>query len=117
MIAERGFTEQQWRVLRVVTECEPIDVSTLSDYTALHMPSVTRILQTLEAKDLISRVRDSSDSRRLWISTTPAAKLIMAGAGAGSQAIMDNIRANMGDEKLELLVELLSELAEIKPQV
>jgi len=44
-LADAGFTEQQWRVLRVTAELGPLDISKLSQQTALHMPSVTRILR------------------------------------------------------------------------
>lgn len=114
LIVEQGFTEQQWRVLRVVNECQPIDVTTLSDYSALHMPSVTRILKNLELDGFVTRIRDKADSRRMWVYVTPAAQKILYEAGANSEAITHRIRAHMGAEKMDMLTDLLNELAEFK---
>lgn len=113
-IAERGFTEQQWRVLRVVNEYEPIDISTLASFSALHMPSVTRILQTLQKRGYVSRTRDPSDSRRSWIRMTEKARQAMYTQGDRSAAINRSLINRFGEENFRELSRLLNELADLR---
>jgi len=113
-IAARGFTEQQWRVLRVVNEYEPIDISTLASFSALHMPSVTRILQALQQRGFVTRERDKLDSRRSWIRSTKKAREVMYTEGARTQEINDQIIARFGEENYRQLSRLLNELAELR---
>ncbi|MEM9850597.1 MAG: homoprotocatechuate degradation operon regulator HpaR [Pseudomonadota bacterium] len=114
VLTERGFTEQQWRVLRVVNEYEPIDISTLAGFAALHMPSVTRILQALEKGGYLSRERDTKDSRRSWVRVTQKTRDIMYAEGAKSSEIMRQIEERFGAENLQELSRLLNELADIR---
>lgn len=114
VITARGFTEQQWRVLRIVNEYEPLDISTLASFSALHMPSVTRILQTLEKRGYVSRERDMMDSRRSWIRVTQKSRDVMYAEGEQSKRINDQIIAQFGEENFTTLSRLLNELADIR---
>ena len=116
MIAERGFTEPQWRVLRIVNEYEPIDITTLSQYGGLHTPSVTRILKTLESDGYIERRRDAEDTRRSWISVTQKTRKIMYQSGANSVAIRKEVFKQFSEEKMNQLADLANELADIRPR-
>ncbi len=116
MIAELGLTEQQWRLLRVVNEYEPIDITTLSQYCGLHTPSVTRILKTLERDGYIDRRRDTDDTRRSWISVTQNTREMMYKAGARAAAIREEMYEQFSEEKMKRLSDLVNELAEIRPR-
>ena len=39
MLAATGLTEQQWRVLRVLSEAGPVDATEVSDRAGLLLPS------------------------------------------------------------------------------
>ena len=114
LISERGFTEPQWRVLRVVNEYEPIDISTLASFSALHMPSVTRILQALQKRGYVSRERDAADSRRSWIRVTPKARDVMYSEGLRSAEINERLMSRFGEDNFRELSRLLNELAEMR---
>ena len=114
LISERGFTEPQWRVLRVVNEYEPIDISTLASFSALHMPSVTRILQALQKRGYVSRERDAADSRRSWIRVTPKARDVMYSEGLRSAEINKRLMSRFGEDNFRELSRLLNELAEMR---
>ncbi len=72
-LRKAGVTEQQWRVLRVLTGVKSIDTAGLAEAALLHQPSVTRILKELVDRGLIERRGDVLDGRRWLISITPAA--------------------------------------------
>ena len=50
-----NVTEQQWRVLRMVTSANAMTAGELSQAIFISMPSLSRIMQSLEARNLIRR--------------------------------------------------------------
>lgn len=110
MLADVGVTEQQWRVLRVLNEGGTLDPTEIADRSCLLLPSLTRILQTLEGKDMITRAPHPTDRRKQLVTIT----------GAGRQLILDNLQESQrlnawltdsfGTEKLDKLLDLLNEL-------
>jgi homoprotocatechuate degradation regulator HpaR len=57
------LTEQQWRVLRVLTEHPGITAGELAERAALLRPSVSRIVGRLEERGLIDRRPGERDLR------------------------------------------------------
>src|SRR5690554_3220037 len=57
-LRQYDITEQQWRVLRALTSVYEIEMSELAKATFLLAPSLSRILQDLEARGLIKRRSD-----------------------------------------------------------
>lgn len=66
----RGLTEQQWRVMRSLSEVEAMSNQQLSDRCVLHPASLSRILPNLEAEGLIARRASESDRRHLHVYLT-----------------------------------------------
>ncbi len=115
LLAERGYTEQQWRVLRVLDEFGPVDPTQLAERSALLMPSLTRILKTLEERGDVERGADSNDGRRSVVSATAQARATIAQAAASTETAYADIERQFGAEKMATLLELLEELARIGP--
>ncbi|KPD13390.1 homoprotocatechuate degradation operon regulator HpaR [Phaeobacter sp. 11ANDIMAR09] len=114
LLSDVDLTEQQWRVLRVVQESDGIDPTEIADQACLLLPSLTRILQKLDEKGLISRERDKVDRRRQIIRITAAGEKIIEANIAASIAIVDRTREKMGEERYEALLDLLNDLDEIE---
>ncbi|MCR9126193.1 MAG: homoprotocatechuate degradation operon regulator HpaR [Rhodobacteraceae bacterium] len=110
MLVDVGVTEQQWRVLRVLHEAGALDPTRIAERACLLLPSLTRILQKLEEKGLIARAPDPGDRRRQSIRVTQAGARLIEANLATSQALTRQIRARLGHEKYEALLELLHEL-------
>lgn len=113
MLADAGVTEQQWRVLRVLTEQGPLDPTTIADQACLLLPSLTRILQKLEEKELVTRVRDQVDRRRQVIEATGDGKALIAANAPSSKMVMGHLRDRFGEERYEALLDLLNDLNEL----
>lgn len=113
LLSGAGLTEQQWRVLRVVQEDGPIDPTQIADKACLLLPSLTRILQKLEEKQLISRQRDKEDRRRQVVRIAPAGEKVIADNIEASLELMNRTRAKMGADRYEALLDLLNELDQI----
>ncbi len=110
MLSEVGITEQQWRVLRVLEESGPSDPTHISEAACLLLPSLTRILQKLEDKQLIRRERHERDGRRQVVYLEQSGQdLINANLGT-SLALTEELRRKMGEDRYEALLDLLNEL-------
>ena len=113
LLADRGYTEQQWRVLRILNEYGALEVTQLAEHSALLMPSLTRILKTLEEKQSIYRTRDECDGRRSLIHLSENSKALIKQEAARTEAAYADIEASFGAEKTNQLLDLLTELAAI----
>ncbi|MGC1496596.1 MAG: homoprotocatechuate degradation operon regulator HpaR [Sulfitobacter sp.] len=108
MLADTGITEQQWRVLRVLSEYGSLDTTTLAERASLLFPSLTRIATTMRKKGLITQTRDAQDRRRQLIAITEdGQKIIDAYAGQSAQIVAD-FREALGTENYETLLDLLA---------
>ena len=113
MLSDAGVTEQQWRVLRVLDEEGPMDPTSIAERAVLLLPSLTRILQKLEDKGLITRKRDMTDRRRQIITTTAAGSQIIAANMDTSRDILKKLREQLGQERHDVLIGLLVELTDL----
>ncbi|MES0826877.1 homoprotocatechuate degradation operon regulator HpaR [Ruegeria sp. SCP11] len=108
------LTEQKWRILRVLDELGEVEQSTIAHEACLLLPSLTRILRTMEAEGQITRRQDNQDKRRTMVQITDEGRRILEENLATSLAISNNIEAQMGREKLDNLLDLLEELQAVK---
>ncbi|MDO8863474.1 homoprotocatechuate degradation operon regulator HpaR [Haliea sp. E1-2-M8] len=111
-LREHGLSAQQWRVLRALVESGALDATEIAKRCALLMPSLSRILQNLERRDLIVRVAEQADLRRSLVSLTPAGIALFEKIAPQSEERYRHITEKFGYGKLELLYELLDELVE-----
>jgi homoprotocatechuate degradation regulator HpaR len=110
MLAESGVTEQKWRVLRVLEEIGEIEPTVIASEACLRLPSLSRILKTMESDGLIVRKEDVSDRRKTLVGISGAGRVILARHAEQSAAIFAALEARMGKEKLETILDLLEEL-------
>ncbi len=107
-----GLSPQQWRVLRALYENDGLEMSTLSERCYLLLPSLSRIIQNLEARALIARRISPHDQRCSLISLTETGVGLVQLMAPESEARYAHITQVFGYGKLELLYELLDELVE-----
>ena len=110
MLSETGITEQQWRVLRVLSEYGPLDATTLADRSSLLFPSLTRIVSTMRNKGLITQTRDQSDRRRQFIQITDEGQKIISDRAVQTAQIVTDFKTRLGPENYETLLDLLAML-------
>lgn len=110
MLAETGITEQQWRVLRVLSEGGALDASEVADRASLLLPSLTRITRTLMQHGYVTRAQDAADRRRQMLSITPAGQRIIDDNLDQATRIAEGFRALLGHEEHEQLLDLLNML-------
>ncbi|MCO6188504.1 homoprotocatechuate degradation operon regulator HpaR [Rhizobium sp. L1K21] len=111
MLAAHDVTEQQWRVIRILGEQGVIDASEMADRAFILAPSLTRIIRTLEERGLIHKRKDHKDGRRVLLEITPAGIDIIYKVMPESRVIYERLEQRYGHDKLELLLDMLNELA------
>lgn len=110
MLSETGITEQQWRVLRVLSEFGSMDTKTLADRSSLLFPSLTRIAATLREKGLVTQTRDDKDRRRQFVEITTAGQKIIDDHSAKAAQIALGFKETLGEQNYETLLDLLGQL-------
>ena len=110
MLADVGVTEQQWRVLRVLNERGTLDPTEIAERSCLLLPSLTRILQTLEGKGLITRAPHPTDRRKQLVSIADEGRQVIVDNMQESQRLNAWLRESFGPDKLNALLDLLNEL-------
>ena len=116
MLADAGVTEQQWRVLRVLSESGPLDGTKLADRASLLAPSLTRIAQTLESKEYMTREASQTDRRRQVFAITRKGRHLLDQYREQALTIATATEARLGTEKLNHLLDLLAELQDPMPE-
>ena len=110
MLRAHGVSEQQWRVLGALLSDGPMRASDLSIDTLISMPSLSRLLKTLEGKRLIERSVHKEDLRASQVAITRQGKRLVEALGPLSEAIYAQIAEKVSEPHLEALYGLLEEL-------
>jgi homoprotocatechuate degradation regulator HpaR len=110
MLADSGVTEQKWRVLRVIQELGEAEPTLIASEACLHLPSLSRILKSMEADGLILRHEDAKDRRKSVVAITATGQKILSDHAERSAAIFADLEQRMGRDKVEQVLDLLEEL-------
>lgn len=107
MLAARGITEQQWRVLRVLDESGALDATRVAERASLMLPSLTRIIRALSDLGWVAQSKDVTDGRKTLLSLTEKGRAILQDAALESAAIYAGIEEAVGADTLSDLQTLL----------
>lgn len=103
-----GLTRSQWQVLFYISKNEGIHQSALADLLEIEPITLVRILDKMEARNLIERRRHETD-RRLWLLyLKPEAHPLLDLMHESGQATRDEAFARLSEEELEQLKTTLS---------
>ena len=110
MLAASGVNEQKWRVLRVLDEMGPLELSVLADQACLLLPSLTRMVRPLQDEGLITRSIPALDRRKVVVSITDSGRGLIRDHLGASNAIFARIEDRFGAARLAELLDLLDDL-------
>ena len=109
VVEEHGLTLQQYNVLRILRGARGEDLPTLeiADRMIEQAPGITRLLDRLEAKALVSRARCLHDRRQVLCRITPAGLRLLSALeepmSRADQAALGMLRGRDLDALIELL--------------
>lgn len=108
MLRDHDLTEQQWRVLRALSDAKSaLRSSEIAELTYLSLPSLSRLLKTLEQRGVVDRAVHADDLRAAQISLSPTGRTLVARVAPLSEQIYSGIAGAIGADDLERLYQLL----------
>ena len=110
MLKVSGITEQQWRVLRVLSESGAQDLTQISLKASLLMPSLSRIIKKLREEGLIVSQTNDEDRRRQIVRIGTKGQKIIDDNLPQAMKIAEELQQHLGLERHEQLLDLLETL-------
>jgi homoprotocatechuate degradation regulator HpaR len=107
---QHDLTDPQWRVLRILSQVDELDVSSLAQRSYLMRESLSRILRDLAARGLIVRRVSNTDARRIFHSLTAKGHRLLEEVAPAFNPVYKEIEARFGIERIEELNGRLAEL-------
>jgi len=105
-----GVTHTQWMVLIALLRQEGISQAQLAKYLEVEPISMSRMIDRLQAGDLIHRVEDPSDRRVKTLYLTPNAKKVLKRLRSFGAEVLAEARAGISDEEIQRFVVTVSRI-------
>ena len=106
-IADHDVTYDQWGVLLAILKDRGDTAAGLSRSMECDTGSMTRMLDRLEAKDLIVRTRSTDDRRRVQLELTPGGKRLAERLVAAIVKVLNRHLQGFSTDELELFKSFL----------
>lgn len=114
LFQEHAITDQQWRVMRALWEQKHLTSKQISEITLLPSPSLVGILDRLEKKRFIGRLRSVKDRRLVYIVPTQAGRELQELMLPKIEEIHDSFMKKVTPEEWGELNRILDKLNEYK---
>lgn len=114
ILAAHDVTEQQWRVVRALSEAGTLDATEVAEKASILAPSLTRMIRSLEERGLVTKLKDEADGRRVLLQLAPAGQTLIDAVMPASRRVYAEIDERFGAARVEDLLDLLDELAALK---
>ncbi|HRL21096.1 MAG TPA: homoprotocatechuate degradation operon regulator HpaR [Alcaligenes sp.] len=112
VLNEAGISEQQWRVLRILSDTDSLDAATLAQQAQILAPSLTRMLRGLEQAGLIQRGADPTDLRRQVIRLSTQGRHTVTELSPRIEAIYQELEQAIGPELLQAIYDKIDRMIE-----
>lgn len=116
VLNQAGITEQQWRIIRLLSQHGTLDFQELSQQTSILRPSLTGILTRLEKLELVMRLKPASDQRRVFLKLTENGLQLFERISALMDEQTKQLENDFSSKKLQQLENLLKELSDLNQQ-
>lgn len=111
-VADRlGLSATDQRTVELLGRIGPLTAGQLGEQTGLASASVTALIDRLEQKGFVQRVRDPGDRRRVFVQVSPDGASRMAEAFAGLAAHIEELWAPYTIQQLETIRDFLARSA------
>lgn len=98
IISHFGLTEQQWRVLRTLSDMGELEQREVARACLISPPSLTGVLSRMEDMALITRTRMEEDQRRVTVAMTVLGEKVVEAVGPLITAQYRNVEQAFGPE-------------------
>jgi DNA-binding MarR family transcriptional regulator len=117
LVKSAGLTGAQYNVLRILRGAEPegLACSVIGDRMISHDPDMTRLLDRMEKRGLITRERQTDDRRVIKTRITPQALNVLKSLDQPVRDLHKRQFRHMSASRLKVLSDLLEEVRVRKP--
>src|SRR6267142_6364735 len=114
LVKDSGLTGTQYNVLRILRGAEPagLPCKGIGDRMISHAPDMTRLLDRMEKRDLITRERQTDDRRVVKTRITPQALSLLKTLDHPIRELHKKQFAHIANARVKELAELLEEIGE-----
>jgi len=109
VLREHGVTEQQWRIIRVLSDVGALPLKEIVTRCQIFGSSLTGIITRMEAQNYVRRIAHAEDGRITLISLTPKARRLLDTMQPLIDAIYEDLETQVGKPRLAALVAMLDE--------
>lgn len=117
--AERGLTQQlavalgdstveQWRTLVLLADGTGYPMSEIAEHTTLTAPTLTRLIDRMVSDNLVYRIVDPTDRRRVLVHITPRGEQLRRELALRVEPIAVETLGNVDDDKIDRLIALIA---------
>lgn len=107
ILDDLGVTEQQWRILRVLRQSEPMEPREICATCLFLSPSLVGVLSRMEELGLVRKERVDSDHRRVLVHMTDRSRQMVDTALPHIAAQYEQLETDLGPEWSARLHEVL----------
>lgn len=108
-----GFSVTEWRILATLTGSEGMSIGGLAQVSVTKQPTVTRLLDRMEAKGYVARFDHDTDRRVTMVKITPKGHTIVAELIAKAKEHERKVLEPFGLKKAEVLKGTLRRIIEL----
>lgn len=107
-----GLDIAQWRVLMFLDDVGPRSIGEIADICLIKLSTTTKIVQRLQADDLVACRPGRRDARVTEVRLTPRGKALQAEVRAAIDHLFAEVFEGIGEARLEAANRVLAEICE-----
>lgn len=111
---QHGLTEQQWRIIRILSQQGELEINQLADLACILRPSMTGVLTRMEAAGMVRRRKAEQDQRRVLVQLDAEGEALFESMSQDMERNYGRLQEQFGEEKLKTLLGLLNDLKALK---
>ncbi|MGV3463887.1 MAG: MarR family winged helix-turn-helix transcriptional regulator [Heyndrickxia sp.] len=104
---------EQYSMLRIIYNQGPLRAAELTEQLCVHKSAITAKVDKLENKGFITRERDQSDRRNVYITATEEGRKLCEEVELKIEKFVEHYLEELGTEDLELFINLYEKITNI----
>ncbi|MBR0565328.1 winged helix-turn-helix transcriptional regulator [Azoarcus sp. L1K30] len=110
-----GVSVTEWRVLASLDGSAGESIGALSQLTLTKQPTLSKVVQRMEAEGIVSRTRVRSDRRQTVVKITPKGQRLTDTLRQRAIEHQTRVLAPFGQDNADMLIAMLKELLALHP--
>jgi len=113
VVRANGYSVSEWRVLATLAGSPPLSIGRLAAVSTIKQPTVTRLLDRMEAKGLVRRLEKDGDRRITLVAISPAGTRLVSRLIVLARAHEQRVLEPFGLQRAEELKSTLRHIIEL----